>query len=198
MTISEIKKQNAELQHALRMCIECLIVLGQPRQNYSQWSAVMADALGLDQFKDEEVLEWGRRHQKYLEMSRTKEEGCDDVFQQALKEYGHNTQYVITIGEIGEFLQLFGKEAQGRVSKEEWIDEIADVMVMMRQMALIHGIDDVEQRFHEKVMRLKHRIATGYYNNHSSDSDAEYCRCQNSLPAGATYCATCGKPYERS
>ncbi len=193
MTISEIKKQNKDLKHALRICIERLIVLGQPRQNYRQWMAVMTSALGLDPFKDDEVQEWNRLHQKYLEISRTKDEGYDSIFKQALEEYGYDTQCAVTIGEIGEFLQLFGKEVQGRVTEDEWIDEIADVMVMLRQMALIHGAEAVEQRFHEKVMRLKHRIATDYYNNHAD----KYCQCKNRLPAGETYCASCGKPYKR-
>ena len=73
---------------------------------------------------------------------------------------GFAAQKDIIIGEIGELLTLFGKQRQGRAKKDSWIDEIADVMIALKQLQIMHSIsdDEIEQRIDFKVRRTKERF----------------------------------------
>ncbi len=87
-------------------------------------------------------------------------EAMDGVLVDALLLWGRESQNCVAIGEIGELLTLYGKEAQGRATPEQWVDEIADCFIMLRQLAMLHDRDRVEKRIAEKVERLRTRIAT--------------------------------------
>lgn len=79
------------------------------------------------------------------------------LFEACLKKFGAEHEKKITIGEIGEFLTLEGREAQGRATDEDWIDEIADVLISMTQMGYIYGIDKVKARIKIKMdKKMKH------------------------------------------
>lgn len=80
------------------------------------------------------------------------------VLDDALKTWGLEEQKAMAIGEIGEFLLLFGRVAQGRDTPEEWHSEIADVQIMMEQMAKIHGYEAVAKCKAEKMERLAKRL----------------------------------------
>lgn len=79
---------------------------------------------------------------------------CDE----ALSVWGREAQEAVAIGEIGELLTLFGKRAQRRDKPEQWIDEIADVTIILRQLAFLHGVDAVEARIQQKLKRLEARL----------------------------------------
>lgn len=85
-------------------------------------------------------------------------EKYNQTLTQAIELFGPESQQLMTIGEIGEFLQLYGRMTQGRATRQEWISEIADVTIMMRQMALLNGIEEVNAMIAHKVERLQQRI----------------------------------------
>ena len=62
------------------------------------------------------------------------------------------------IGEFGELLTLFGRRAQGRDTPEDWISEIADCMIMLEQMAIMHGYVKVQEKLDYKIQRLQNRL----------------------------------------
>jgi hypothetical protein len=76
----------------------------------------------------------------------------------AIVVWGRETQEAMAIGEIGELLALFGRRAQRRDTKEQWIDEIADGIIMLHQLAITHGLEDVEKRIAEKLVKLQARV----------------------------------------
>ena len=85
----------------------------------------------------------------------------DDVvtaIKRMVKHYGREFNYRMTIGEMGELLSLFGKQAQGRATHEEWIDEVADVTIMMLCMTEIIGPDQVRKRINFKLKRQMNRM----------------------------------------
>ena len=82
----------------------------------------------------------------------------ETILQQAVDLYGYATQEQMAVGECGEFLSLFGRRVQGRSNDSEFIDEIADVTIMMRQMARIYGVKEVQARIDYKLSRLKERM----------------------------------------
>lgn len=77
------------------------------------------------------------------------------ILRRALHTWGIDVQRQIAVGEIGELLSLFGKDAQGRATDEDWVDELADAFVVLKQLALIHGADDVARRVRDKMHRLE-------------------------------------------
>lgn len=82
----------------------------------------------------------------------------DKTLLAALDKFGYATQMQMAIGEVGELLTLFGRSVQGRDSFESWIDEIADVTIMMRQLALMKGAYLVDCRIEEKMNRLRGKL----------------------------------------
>jgi len=82
----------------------------------------------------------------------------DRVCEDACEAFGLTTQEQIAIGELGELLALFGKRAQGRDNHEQWIDEIADGLIVLHQLAYLHGKNAVEDRIKVKLPSLQARI----------------------------------------
>lgn len=76
------------------------------------------------------------------------------ILQRALDLYGHESQIQMAFGECGEFITLAGRRVQGRMKPQDMISEIADVIVMMHQMAMIHGEDKVKAEIESKLCRL--------------------------------------------
>ena len=80
-----------------------------------------------------------------------------EALKEIIEHYGKENQLQMVVGEIGELLTLFGKEAQGRASKDDWIEEIADVEIMLEQLKLIKDIDTTDtKRF--KIARTLERF----------------------------------------
>ena len=83
----------------------------------------------------------------------------DEVCKQATVVWGVPAQEAVAVGEIGELLTLFGKRQQKRTLAADWVDEIADCIIMLHQLAGIHGLAAVEARIAEKIPKIKLRIA---------------------------------------
>jgi NTP pyrophosphatase (non-canonical NTP hydrolase) len=83
----------------------------------------------------------------------------DEVFdkaKRALEKWGEKAQTHMAVGEMGELLELFGKEAQGRADSEDWTDEIADVYVILPALVMTYSSKEkVENRVSEKLEKLE-------------------------------------------
>lgn len=82
----------------------------------------------------------------------------DEVCARACTVWSAQSQEDVAIGEIGELLTLFGRRAAKRDTHEEWVDEIADVIIMMHQLAFLRGRGDVSARIAEKIGRITARL----------------------------------------
>lgn len=80
------------------------------------------------------------------------------VLQTAVDTWGEYEQVMMAIGECGEFLTLMGRKVQGRLIESDMHDEIADVLIMMHQMANIYGIDHVRARVRHKLRKLAAKL----------------------------------------
>ena len=72
----------------------------------------------------------------------------------AVRHYGAEHQKKKAIEEMGELITAISREQDGRATPEQVITEIADVQIMMRQLALIYGIDAVVNEIDRKQRRL--------------------------------------------
>lgn len=82
-----------------------------------------------------------------------------DICRRALWRFGVNRQKVKAMEECGELIvQLAKRHSDNSISlvpPPDVIDEIADVTIMMRQLAIAYGEAEVQQRIDFKVDRLR-------------------------------------------
>jgi len=81
-------------------------------------------------------------------------ESLDAICLKAIRKYGIPSQEAVALGELGELIALFGKRAQGRDNSDMWVDEIVDGLIMLTQLAHIHGKERVEARMRVKLVKL--------------------------------------------
>jgi NTP pyrophosphatase (non-canonical NTP hydrolase) len=60
--------------------------------------------------------------------------------------------------ETGELLAALGKFDRNRVGEADVITELADVSIMVEQMAVVFGLDDFKREKERKLTRLKERL----------------------------------------
>ena len=82
------------------------------------------------------------------------------VLKAAIKHYGHASQVLKTFEECGELLNALAKYYTDppRSTKEDVIEELADVSIMIDQMALEFGLSEFLAERAYKIKRLKERI----------------------------------------
>lgn len=81
-----------------------------------------------------------------------------ELFGKFMSTWGFDQIFAVAVGECCEFGALIGKGAQGRLSKEMMIDECADVLNMVFQVALKVGLSEVKQRMIDKQERTYRKL----------------------------------------
>ena len=82
-----------------------------------------------------------------------------EIYRAALDTFGDNRQIEKTFEEIGEFMESLIKCKYGRDKLPHLAEEIADVHIMLDQMAVLFGcVDEVERMKRYKLRRLEQRI----------------------------------------
>ena len=75
-----------------------------------------------------------------------------EIMRSAIRKNGKVMQTVVAIEEMSELQKELSKFIRGKGNRENLIEEVADVLVMVTQIQLMYYIPDDEV---EKVMRLK-------------------------------------------
>lgn len=83
------------------------------------------------------------------------------LYNKALNQYGIKAQEWVLIEECGELLNALAKLKRGRSTKEDIITELADVHIMVEQMAHIYGWEEFLAEKEYKLTRLKERLNKG-------------------------------------
>lgn len=81
-----------------------------------------------------------------------------DLYNKALKRYGIDAQKLMVVEECGELLNALAKTYRGRASIEELVTELADVHIMVEQMALYYGWAKFQKEKERKLERLHQRL----------------------------------------
>lgn len=81
-----------------------------------------------------------------------------DILTKAIETFGVEPQIDMAIEECSELINALCKWRRKRVDDPEVITEIADVRIMMTQMAMIFGWEEVEAEEQRKLERLGRRI----------------------------------------
>ena len=82
----------------------------------------------------------------------------DDILKHALETWGEEAQIVMAIEESAELTHALTGLYRGRAADGDVIEEIADVQIMLDQLALLFGEGAVEDAVREKLYRLEERL----------------------------------------
>jgi NTP pyrophosphatase (non-canonical NTP hydrolase) len=80
------------------------------------------------------------------------------VYKKAVETFGIEPQRKTAIEEMAELINAMMKYDRGRNSKDDIIEEIADVTIMMQQLAIIYGQEEVQQQIDFKTNRLANKL----------------------------------------
>ena len=81
-----------------------------------------------------------------------------ELFQNAVETFGIDAQDKMCIEECAELINALAKKSRGRASKEDILTELADVSIMVDQLALYYGHEDFMNERRKKIMRLNERL----------------------------------------
>ncbi len=85
-----------------------------------------------------------------------------ELYKTAIDRWGHQAQKFMVMEETGEMLNALAKTERNRATAEDVITELADVSILMEQMAVIYGYDQFVKEKEYKLQRLKKRLESGY------------------------------------
>lgn len=81
-----------------------------------------------------------------------------DLYEKAIGAWGVPNQVMMVMEESGEMLNALAKFNRGRSTEDEIVTELADVWILMEQMAVVFGWDKFQQQKEYKLQRLQERI----------------------------------------
>lgn len=80
------------------------------------------------------------------------------IIKDAVKEFGYDSQLFMMLEEAGELIVALARLYRGRADETDVITEVADVLIMARQMEFIFGVQATEEEIDNKLERLERRI----------------------------------------
>ena len=80
-----------------------------------------------------------------------------ELFQNAVETFGIDAQDKMCIEECAELINALAKKSRGRVSKEDILTELADVSIMVDQLALYYGHEDFMNERRKKNNEVKRK-----------------------------------------
>lgn len=99
------------------------------------------------------------------------DEKVAEVCSKAVDIYGTEAQVWMAIEEMAELSNAIAKHRRNRVNSQDVCEEIADVAIMMIQLAYIYGVEDVNDYLEQKIDRLERRLA-----KHVTNSETDVAR----------------------
>ena len=82
-----------------------------------------------------------------------------DLYKRLIHRYGEK-QIVVAIEELSELQKELCKSLRGKTNRENIIEEIADVLIMLDQVILYYGLDqqEIQKAVEYKIKRTKERL----------------------------------------
>lgn len=85
-----------------------------------------------------------------------------ELYKQAISKWGVGNQVFMVMEETGEMLNALAKYNRNRSTPHDIITELADVWILMEQMAEVFGWENFESEKEHKLLRLKERLENNY------------------------------------
>ena len=91
-----------------------------------------------------------------------------ELYRLALSTYGAEAQTMMVMEEMSELQKELCKHARGKDNQLSIAEEIADVLIMLDQMMILHDCESIVAQYkQEKLERLENRIV----NIHDGEGD---------------------------
>ncbi len=78
-----------------------------------------------------------------------------NLYRKALKTWGEEAQVNMLDEELGELITAVARFKRGRVTHQDVMTELADVFIMVEQIATMMNYDDFEKELDRKLVRLR-------------------------------------------
>jgi NTP pyrophosphatase (non-canonical NTP hydrolase) len=87
------------------------------------------------------------------------------TFAKAINTYGKSTQLILAIEEMAELTKEICKSMRGEKDKSAFLEEIADVSIMLDQLCFMFDIsqDELDTEKEAKLRRLESRMKASYW-----------------------------------
>ncbi len=84
----------------------------------------------------------------------------EKVYREAIEVHGSTVQQIVALEELSEAQKEICKLLRSQGSLDHLAEEVADATIVLEQVRLIHGINDlVNKKMDEKVERLRRNLA---------------------------------------
>lgn len=83
-----------------------------------------------------------------------------ELYKELMETFGYHKQMHVAVEEMSELTNALMKRERGRASDDEVIDEVADVIICMEQLARYFGVDKCVAAKLRKLRRLEARLET--------------------------------------
>jgi len=78
-----------------------------------------------------------------------------NLYKKALKTWGEEAQVNMLDEEVGELITAVARFKRGRATHQDVMTELADVFIMVEQIATMMSYDDFEKELDRKLVRLR-------------------------------------------
>jgi NTP pyrophosphatase (non-canonical NTP hydrolase) len=78
-----------------------------------------------------------------------------DLYKEALEKWGDEAQVNMLNEELGELITAVAQFRRGRTSHHDVMTELADVFIMVEQIATMMSYEDFEKELERKLIRLR-------------------------------------------
>ncbi len=84
-----------------------------------------------------------------------------EIYEKTLEKWGEKAQYDQLIEECAELIATLKHYERGKANLENVVDELADVYLMVGQLAYMLGEDRLQQAVTRKIAKLQDLLETG-------------------------------------
>lgn len=78
-----------------------------------------------------------------------------NLYKKALRTWGEEAQVNMLDEELGELITAVARFKRGRATHQDVMTELADVFIMVEQIATMMSYDDFEKELDRKLVRLR-------------------------------------------
>lgn len=78
-----------------------------------------------------------------------------NLYKEAIEKWGEEAQVNMLNEECGELIAAVAQFKRGRTSRHDVMTELADVFIMIEQIATMMNYDDFEKELERKLIRLR-------------------------------------------
>ena len=88
-----------------------------------------------------------------------------NLYKKALRTWGEEAQVNMLDEELGELITAVARFKRGRATHQDVMTELADVFIMVEQIATMMSYDDFEKELDRKLVRLRDEKLAKYGDN---------------------------------